>query len=268
MKEIQEVSFHNVQNAESYQFHEDVNIRFTVDIAATHKLTALRDTYVDRFQVMRAIFVPEKGYKSTKAVEEADAKRDEAFLFLKQSVEVNRLSPVAAKRTAAEELSYIFNRHRGANEAPYAQNTAIITNLAEELMKEENVAYLTELDLGAGLERLISANDSFKAIYSERKDEKRDRKSEETMKTIRPQVDAAYFACVKAINTLYYANELTTQDAEVEASLGALIDGINADIVQLKETISLRLARNENAAEKEEEEAPATATTPPTEPTA
>ena len=64
------------------------------------------------------------------------------------------------------------------------------------------------------------------------------------MKSIRPKVDAAYRTLASAVNALYQVNSLITRSANTEAELGGVIDGVNALIVQLHQTLSLRGAGN------------------------
>ena len=77
-----------------------------------------------------------------------------------------------------------------------------------------------------------------------RSGEKLVRASNENMKSIRPKVDTAYRSLASAINALYQVNSLITRSATTEAELGGLIDGVNALIVQLHQTLSLRGAGN------------------------
>lgn len=54
------------------------------------------------------------------------------------------------------------------------------------------------------------------------------------------KVDTAYRSLASAINALYQVNSLITRSASTEAELGGLIDGVNALIVQLHQTLSMR----------------------------
>lgn len=54
------------------------------------------------------------------------------------------------------------------------------------------------------------------------------------------KVDTAYRSLASAINALYQVNSLITRSDATETELGGLIDGVNALIVQLHQTLSLR----------------------------
>ena len=100
------------------------------------------------------------------------------------------------------------------------------------------------LGLTEAVAQLQTANDAFNAVYMGRSGEKLVRASSETMKSIRPKVDAAYRTLASAINALYQVNSLITRSEATETDLGGMIDGVNALIVQLHQTLSLRGAGN------------------------
>ena len=54
------------------------------------------------------------------------------------------------------------------------------------------------------------------------------------------KVDTAFRSLSSAINALYQVNSLITRPDATETELGGLIDGVNALIVQLHQTLSLR----------------------------
>ena len=67
---------------------------------------------------------------------------------------------------------------------------------------------MTMLELDETVASLEEANTDFNTTYNGRSIEKLTRKSQYTMKKIRPEVDAAYTEMANAINVLYQANEL------------------------------------------------------------
>ena len=87
---------------------------------------------------------------------------------------------------------------------------------------------------------LKTANDEFAELYSRRADEKRVRTVTETLLQVRPQVDDAARKLFEAINAIYMVSEVIEKDAAKMAAIGAVIDAINAEIVQFSETLSRR----------------------------
>ena len=240
MKEILKANLNNARNAEHYQFHSDVLSIVTEEVAAAQKIESLRSEYVALFEKENAAFIQNRAYESTKDVEAKDRERDDLFLYIKQTVDSNLYCPVANKKAAAEKLSFAMKPYRSANTKAFAENTAQVTNLVQDLQSEAYAGYVELLGLTEAVAQLQVANNEFNAIYMGRSGEKLVRASNENMKSIRPKVDTAYRSLASAINALYQVNSLITRSATTEAELGGLIDGVNALIIQLHQTLSLR----------------------------
>ena len=240
MKEILKANLNNARNAEHYQFHSDVLSIVTEEVAAAQKIESLRSEYVALFEKENAAFIQNRAYESTKDVEAKDRERDDLFLYIKQTVDSNLYCPVANKKAAAEKLSFAMKPYRSANTKAFAENTAQVTNLVQDLQSEAYAGYVELLGLTEAVAQLQVANNEFNAIYMGRSGEKLVRASNENMKSIRPKVDTAYRSLASAINALYQVNSLITRSATTEAELGSLIDGVNALIIQLHQTLSLR----------------------------
>lgn len=240
MKEILKANLNNARNAEHYQFHSDVLSIVTAEVATAQKIDSLRSDYVALFDKENAAFIQNRAYESTKEIEAKDRERDDLFLYIKQTVDSNLHCPVATKKAAAEKLAFAMKPYRSANSKAFAENTAQVTNLVLDLQSEAYAGYVELLGLTEAVAQLQAANDEFNAIYMGRSGEKLVRASSETMKSIRPKVDAAYRTLASAINALYQVNFLVTRSANTETELGGVIDGVNALIVQLHQTLSLR----------------------------
>ena len=240
MKEILKANLNNARNAEHYQFHSDVLSIVTVEVATAQKIEGLRSEYAALFDKENTAFIQNRAYEATKEVEAKDRVRDELFLYVKQTVDSNLYCPVAAKKAAAEKLSFAMKPYRSANSKAFAENTAQVTNLVADFQSETYAEYVELLGLTDAVEQLKTANNEFNAIYMGRSGEKLVRASTENMKSIRPKVDTAYRSLASAINALYQVNSLVTRSESTEAELGGLIDGVNGLIVQLHQTLSLR----------------------------
>ncbi|MBQ5674875.1 MAG: hypothetical protein IIV45_07320 [Lachnospiraceae bacterium] len=244
MKEILKVNLNNARNAEHYQFHSDVLSIVTAEVAAAQKIDSLRSDYVALFDKENTAFIQNRAYESTKEIEAKDRERDDLFLYIKQTVDSNLYCPVANKKAAAEKLAFAMKPYRSANSKAFAENTAQVTNLVVDFQSEAFAGYVQLLGLTEAIVQLQTANDAFNAVYMGRSGEKLVRASSENMKSIRPKVDAAYRTLASAVNALYQVNSLITRSANTETELGSVIDGVNALIVQLHQTLSLRGAGN------------------------
>lgn len=240
MKKILKTNLNNARNGEHFQFHADVLNVLTADVAKTQHIESLRETYATLFEEEDAAFVRNQSYESTKEIEAKDRVRDDLFVYAKQIISSNLLCPVADKKAAAQKLTYALTPYRQANKRPYAENTAQISNLVSDLQSTTYAPYVAKLGLTETISQLKAANDAFNAVYAGRSGDKLTRVSSENMKAIRPKVDEAYQAVASAINALYQVNELVTRTPATTESLGTLIDGINALVIQLQQTLSHR----------------------------
>lgn len=244
MKEILKVNLNNARNDEHYQFHSDVLSIVTAEVAAAQKIDRLRSDYVALFDKENTAFIQNRAYESTKEIEAKDRERDDLFLYVKQTVDSNLYCPVATKKAAAEKLAFAMKPYRSANTKAFAENTAQVTNLVLDFQSEAYAGYVEQLGLTEAVAQLQTVNDEFNAVYMGRSGEKLVRASSENMKSIRPKVDAAYRTLASAVNALYQVNSLISRSANTETELGGVIDGVNALIVQLHQTLSLRGAGN------------------------
>lgn len=240
MKEILKANLNNARNAEHYQFHSDVLSIVTAEVAAAQKIDSLRSAYVALFDKENTAFIQNRAYESTKEIEAKDRERDDLFLYIKQTVDSNLYCPVATKKAAAEKLVFAMKPYRSANSKALTENTAQVANLVLDLQSETYASYVQLLGLTEAVAQLQTTNEEFNAVYVGRSGEKLVRASSENMKSIRPKVDEAYRTLASAVNALYQVNSLVTRSTATETELGGVIDSVNALIVQLHQTLSLR----------------------------
>ena len=226
------------RNGEHYQAHADILNAISEAFVSGQGIKALRDAYAKLYELEDECYLRNQAYEDTPEIAEADQLRDELFLFVSQTIETNKLSPVAANREAAGRLGFVLDPYKDAPRQSLAKNTAEVTDFGKAISEESHAEDVTTLGLDAPLAALKEANEAFNRLYLERSKEKEERSKSETMKTIRPKVDAAFKELATAINSLYNVNELITKDAEKEQELGAVIDEVNAILLQLQETLS------------------------------
>ena len=229
-----------LRNGEHYLLHRNVIGDVTEEIAEAQHLTASRTEYVGEFLHEEATYHQNQGYVNTADVVSTDLVRDEAFLFLRHSVDANLYSKDEAKRAAATQLSYALKPFRMANSKTYSENTSQIYKLVAVLQEDENVSAITTLGLDDIVTDLEEANEQFNTTFKTRSSAKLERKSQMNMKTVRPRVDAAFKKLVDDINVLYKANEIAYNDEEIRTVLGNLIDKISSYIVEMNDILARR----------------------------
>lgn len=239
MKQINsDFSFHPARNAEHYQLHSDLLAAIPAAFADTMGIAPLRTEYARLFDIENDCYLRNTSYQDTPEVEAKDRRRDDRFIYVSQRITTARLSPVDEEAEAAARLAYHLAPYRDAPRLNYASNTAAVADFVLRMREPANAADIATLGLTAALDALDTANTDFNDTYAGRSTELLARSTSETMKTIRPQVDAAFRTLASAINALYQVNELVTKDATKEKETGAVIDRVNALLIQLQSTLS------------------------------
>lgn len=229
-----------LRNGKHYQHHGNILGDVTEEIAETHHFALQRLNYMEAYRREDVVYKQNQGYLLTKDIVSKDRIRDELFYFLRGIIDTYIYSQNAEKKKAAELLSFIIKPYRMAVNLSYTENTAEISKLIKVLKQEENAPSVTILDLDETVASLEEANTDFNTTYNGRSTEKLTRKSQYTMKKIRPEVDAAYTEMANAINVLYQANELAYKDEETRTVLGGLIDKINTYIIDINDRLLRR----------------------------
>ena len=230
--------FTRPRNAEHYQLHTDVLAVITPGFANDNGIAAQRAEYQRLVAIENDCYLRNAQYRDPPEVEAADRRRDNLFLYVSQTITTAQLAPVENVSSAAARLAYVLEPYRDAPRLNYASNTAAVADFVEKMWIEANRTDAVTLGLADAITALGTANQEFNALYTGRSTEVLTRATSETMKTIRPQVDDAFKAVASAINALYQVNELVTKDAAKEQSLGAVIDNVNALLIQLQTTLS------------------------------
>ncbi len=230
-------SLYEARNAEHYGLYSDIFESIPQELAEKYHLTPIYSTCVNLFGIENDCHLRNQGYKNTEAIEQGDKKRDDLMLAIAQTIEAFTRLPIAEKAEAAKRLNFLLKPYRNVTRLPYAQESANIRDFVLKMAEEANAADIETLGLTEMMTLLDEANQAFMALYKGRSGEIRVRSTSETMKTIRPKVDAAFAQLFDAINGMYIVNELTTKDATTREELGKVIDDVNSYLIQLQKTL-------------------------------
>ncbi|MDH6533676.1 hypothetical protein M2101_000317 [Parabacteroides sp. PM5-20] len=222
----------NIRNGEHFEFHASVIKLMTDKMVLLPGLTRLWNVYRPLFEREDLIFKQHRKAAETEQIQAADKKRDDTFMMFKRTVDFSLHSADPVTKTAAKKLKYVLDNFKGVNTKAYVENTALLSNMIQELEKPENASAVTQLALTATVVQLKTENLAFSDIYSERATSQYSKKELGTMETIRPKTDNAYVELADGINTLYKSNEMLAQDEEMRELLGSIIDTINSYILQ------------------------------------
>lgn len=239
MKEINlKFDLSRARNAEHYQLHDDILRTITIEFVSAQGIASLRESYQALYDTENICYLQNRSFQNTAEMETADKKRDDYFLYIAQTINTGKLCPIETKRNAAIQLDYVLSPYREAPRMNYSSNTAAVRDFIQKIRESQYTAAITTLGLNDAITALDDANTAFNTLYSSRSTEVLSRSTSESMKTIRPKVDAAYRELSSAINALYQVNTLVTKDSKKEQTIGTVIDNVNALIIQLQQTLS------------------------------
>lgn len=239
MKEINlKFDLSRARNAEHYQLHDDILRVITTEFVSAQGIAPLRESYQALFDTENMCYLQNRSYQNTAELETADKKRDDYFLYIAQTISTGKLCPTEAKRNAAIQLDYALSPYRKAPRMNYVSNTAAVKDFIQKIREAQYTDAITALGLSDAITALDEVNTAFNTLYNSRSTEVLSRSTSESMKAIRPKVDAAYRELVSAINALYQVNTLIAKDSTKEQTIGTVIDNVNALVIQLQQTLS------------------------------
>ena len=105
-------NFRRARNGEHYQAHADILNAISEAFVSGQGIKALRDAYAKLYELEDECYLRNQAYEDTLEIAEADQLRDELFLFVSQTIETNKLSPVAANREAAGRLGFVLDPYK------------------------------------------------------------------------------------------------------------------------------------------------------------
>ncbi len=254
MKKIKEnFYFRAARNAEHYNLHRDILDVVTAEIAAEFGFTIVHSPYLEYFGTEHVSFMKNRRYEDTYLVVQKHGNREAIFNYLLTSTSVAQNLPMTAVAEAARRVYFLLEPHRNLARLNYASATASLAKLLTELKNEGYAADLEILGMTGTVESLYQENEEFRTTYNKRSDEGLVRYNAEKMSSIRLKVDDAARACFEMINALYllaYMNGNT----ETMAALGAIIDRINALMLELQKTLSRSGVAGKPEGEEEDDE--------------
>ena len=241
MKKISSIPYlGKARNAEHYHLQEQFVAIITAAFAAKFKISGFRGNYEKLFTKEDELYLQSLAYADTKTIEEKDAVRDARYRYVDLTVQSKLLSLVASDKEAAEKIAFVMSGYIGVSSKPYAENTAMVSDLVKKLQSDEYAAAVATLGLTEAVSALKAANDDFETVYSHRADLKLVRENSDKLKQLRPDVDEAFRMLAEAVNALFLVAESIEHDVDKAAEIGTVIDAVNARILQFTETLSRR----------------------------
>lgn len=241
MKQIMTIKYGSyARNAEHYQLFSGLLAIATEEFATTYKLTAFRTAFAASFAKENTAYLQNLAYEGTKTVEKANETCDRRFRLLERNVEVGKLSDEPTEVEAAERIAYVMKPYKGAPGKPHAENIAMVKDLVEALESDKHASDVETLGLTSVLASLKQSVVDFEKAYAARADERLARTSMDGMKAIRPIVEQDFANLASLVTALYLVAAHVDNDAERAAALEAVIDRMNALILEYHKKLARR----------------------------
>ena len=178
----------------------------------------------------------------TKALEEADQDRDDAFRALCNLIDAGCYRLKAKHRATSQKIkNYVDHFDRGLVKFGYSRQSSELRLFFNELNKIS--AELSEIGATAWYEELKAAEDTFLELQKQRLDEEDSRKIVVVAKEVREKALDQISAIIQTLNGLEMAN------IEGVAPITVTLDNI---IAQVESPAKARLTRREKASEEVE----------------
>ena len=241
MKQVETIKYAGLsRNAEHYQLFSGLLAAVTEEFATTYKLTPFRTAFATSFAKENEAYLQNQAYEGTKTVEKANETCDRRFRLFERNVEVGELSDEPAEVEAAERIAFAMKPYKGAPSKPHAENIAMVKDLVEVLESDKYAADVETLGLTSVLASLKQSVVDFETAYAARAGERLARTSMDGMKTIRPVVEQDFANLAALITALYLVAAHVDNDAERAAALGAVVDQMNALILDYHKKLARR----------------------------
>ena len=172
-----------------------------------------------------------RAHVNTAALQEADAKRDKSVSYLFNVIEAAKESTIPDLQKGGEALSIVIQPYKGIQQLADKEESAAIDGCLQDIRKSENSSYVLSLNLSAALAAADEANQAYKDLEEERRDDKRAKKLEPA-KVVRPRTDANF----RRICNLIYASQLLCTVPDDLPVIEDVIDHINSIIEEYVET--------------------------------
>jgi hypothetical protein len=243
MKTVLALYLERLRNAEYYQFMLTVMHCFTNEQKTKYKFINRYDKLNDSKILFEAIFNSNKKAKETPEVQAADKARDTVFIGIKQIIQGFLRAGDPGQKAAAEEIMFLLEPYKNAYKASQEANSGLLHKFIADIKQDDVYNYVTMLNLNHQIDELAALNDAFDEIFYKRGESYLAAKDADNLVKIRKNMNIAYRDLMAKVNALYLIAD-DDDDNVVKGDIGALIDHINAIILQLSHTISRRRGIN------------------------
>lgn len=248
-KKISDVSLTKPSLGAICQFYANVNSLITAAGAEVLHIETQAAQFAETLTLLQAVMNKQRALDATAQTTAQDDLRDHVAGFMAQYVNALTFSPITTEAEAALRLKNVFDSYPSVWDMEQQEETALLNKLLTDLSnKADDVETLRMSDYVATLSQ---ANARFSILSTQRNQEALTRSTiadGKDGKTLRQELANQYRTIVPIVNAFAIATPAEAIDT--------FIDGVNAEILQLKNVIATEQAartRAANAAKAKEE---------------
>ncbi|MDR1005510.1 MAG: DUF6261 family protein [Bacteroidales bacterium] len=225
---IERINLRRLRNEEWFQFMTEFNFYVKDDDRVMTDIGELYDKFAEAYNLSDEVLQQLRKSIFTPVIQAADAKRDELFRGLRNTMEAAIRHYLPQMKEAATIVMPVFETYGDLAKKPYNEETAGIYNLIQDLRSKYQSEVAT-LGISPWIDALDNANKDFEESKEGRTSEY-SQAIEVNMLEARKQTDSYYMDIVVKVEALSIVNG----DAPYERFIRLL----NANIDQYKESIS------------------------------
>ena len=217
-----------------------MSLQITAEFAEKFEITQVYQPYVELVNRVKELYLQNQQFANTKALNEAKALSNRCFSSFKSMLSSYKNWPDVEIQSTYEAIYYIAKPYWKAYTKPIAENIAMQMDLISSLRADEVRESVSLLGLDTIVNEMEAAILSYNNYYLARADERLTRALADKMKDLRKQTDTAFKQLAEVISALFVVNSIVTKETEKVAELEAMIDGINAVLLEYTVPISRR----------------------------
>ena len=199
METIKEVRLMSFTNDLYVQFMTDVKAAIENATPEALRIAKCYTAFNTAFDQLDDAYQMQRKNSLTAELKELDALRDEGFRCLRMHSEADTYNPDPEKRKKAVYVWDRIDSYGNVAKLGLRAESAKLTDMGKELLKEPLAGYVTELGYMPILTALIEANDNYVELSQKRSDSKKERVLNAT-RDARLALDDAYRDIVTAVN--------------------------------------------------------------------
>ena len=199
MKKIKGIRLNRQQQGESFEFHVNV-LGILLAASLPLPLAVLARFYEQTVQAFDDALKQIRESEYSKAIADADARRDNAWRNLRAMVTVSMNHFVEEIATTAHPIDILLRGHGDPTRLANLVETNVLRNLIQDLEIAKNVARIQALGLTEWVTELKTANEQFSTLFEQRADEQSVFVTGITKET-RKATEEAYRTIVSVINS-------------------------------------------------------------------